>query len=286
MKTSILHSMVVILLSAVAVIADDLADAAREAEKLSREYSKLEPWQRAPQFDSRISSVDCSVAQAIQGILGQFPSAESQPTSTTPSVIFRQYPTNVTQIKRIRFQFARDKAVIVNLRSKNFDDERILYVFENSFWNERRYEWRINPSMHVLLSARGKKSVMWQLVEPYSGSIRLRFAETPPCFLGFVANQPEGLPGIAVLYGPAGTGLFAKVFIFSYNSDRDAWQSRNVLEFAGSPMFEYDEKTSTIQYQENHYEEQKREVIATRHASEGVHETSMFSGVFENAANF
>jgi len=277
MKTAILYSLVVILLSAVAVIADDLADAAREADQLSREYSKLEPWQRVQQFDSRIFSVDRSVAQAIQGTLGQFPSAESQSIITTPSVILRQYPTNVTQAKRIQFQSARDKAAIVNFRSKNFDDGRILYVFENSFWNERRYDGRINPSMHVLLSARGKKSVMWQLIEPYSDSIRFRFAETPPCFLGFVANQPKGLPGIAVLYGPSGTGLFAKVFIFSYDSNRDAWHSRNVLEFAGSPMFEYDEEMSTIQYQENHYGEQKRKVIANHHASDvGAQNANIF----------
>ena len=220
-----------------------------EAVALSGDYSKTKPWSKIDHLDGRITSLDKKLARKVQLFSCQNALGESSVSQTSPIVAFREFPRDVSNDTRDQFNAERSKKVLVNYRSFAMASNTLLYACENSFWNERPYEGRINPSLYVFVVG-GKEDKVWHLPEPYAGSVRLRFAETSPCFLGFIPEKIGGFPQIAVLYGPAGSGHFGKVVVFSHHGQSDSWSSRNVLEFSGSHRFAYDEEVAIFRYED------------------------------------
>ncbi len=180
----------------------------------------------------------------------------------------------MTSELRETFQSRKNRTILINYRRYAVDDGLDLYICENSFWNERKNEGRINICIYAFFVGGDDREISYLLdlskspVDSLIGS-----PSRPDIFLGFVPNSKSKIPHVAFLSGPSGSGSFWGVQIYSYDPESKLWFPAKVYENGGFRSFSYDEQTTILSYRDRY---EARETEKTINVGELANEYGYF----------
>jgi len=238
----------IVRLGALSPIADSPKDSfmalMKETSGLAESYAKT---RNVTALDRKIIQTDRRLASMTVKLLTRSASVDKIKGESKGCLVWREFPHNLTKDVRISFQLNDTRDPIINFRRYLMHDGAILLFCENSFWTPRRYSGRINPSLYVVHIKDGRATLSC-FKEPFTGSPTIRFLSSSPGFLGIIPEPGGGFPKVVLLYGPSGSGRFADLHVFSYNSKRNLWSPKRILQLSGLEDYHYSESDHVLHY--------------------------------------